>query len=34
LGAEEHHEPADRQREDQDKDGSGQLFGPVLHPTE
>src|ERR1700694_2348322 len=34
LGAEDQGETADRQREGQHQDGSGQLFGPVLHPPE
>ena len=34
LGAEDHNEAADREREDEHQDGSGHLFGPVLHPSE
>ena len=34
LGAEDHNEAADREREDQHQDGSGHLFGPVRHPSE
>ena len=34
LGAEDHNEAADREREDEHQDGSGHLFGPVLHPCE
>jgi hypothetical protein len=34
LGAKEHHEAADCQREDQNQDGSGELFAPVFHPPE
>ena len=34
LSAEDHNEAAHRQREDQHQDGSGHLFGPVLHSSE
>jgi len=34
LGAEDHDESADRQREDQNQDGCSQLFRPALHPPE
>ena len=34
LGAEDHDQPADSQREDQNQGGSSQLLGPAPHPPE